>query len=669
MKIMDGTDNTLLVCMSAAPSSKRVIRAGAEIAKSMGVPWIAVYVRTDTHDRLSNTDKRSLHNNLNLAEHLGGEIHTLRGKNAADEIIRFARHRNIRKIIIGKNPKNRLGHILPFRRDIIERIFRTYPFFDIHVIPGTPKDYTWSRNFKLSPRRAPLAKLSWRSLIITLGIFAAATAVGFSFYRIGFSDENIIMVFLLAVLFVSISAGRLFGLASSLLSVMLFNFLFTEPRFTFVVNETHYLVTFPVMLIVALTASELTVRMKRESINAAIREKRTEFLYMVSRRLLETIGKEEVIMTVTAFIEQFLNRKTVCFLADTSGNIRPLLDPENHSSIDGDELEAAGRAFTDKMPAGYGTDIMSDAEGFYVPLSSRDIDFGVLGIYYDEKKGELDSNQRSLFEAVAAQLSVGLDRERLYAEQERSRIEIEREKMQSNLLRSISHDLRTPLSAIAGASSILLSENEKISGKDRSKLLTDIVNDATWLTQLVENLLSLTRAEEGKLGVSQEWEIVEEVVLGVVERMKKHAPHHHIRTILPDEPFMAPMDTSLIQQVLINLLDNAIRYTPGGTEINIRIRKDTNTVSFEVADTGPGIPGEIIPTIFNRFVTVDRNAGRDRRGLGLGLAICKSIVEAHEGSISVENSDSGGTVFSFSLPVPVDSDVLLSNSGEGTREL
>jgi len=346
-----------------------------------------------------------------------------------------------------------------------------------------------------------------------------------------------------------------------------------------------------------------------------------------------------------------MERKIVCFLADDN-KIELFYPKENASFADAKELDAARWVFSHNLSAGRSTNIMEDARGFYVPLSSRSYSFGVIGMFCGGDKEDLDANQRSLLEAVAAQLSVALDRERLYKEQEKIRMEMEKEKMHSNLLRSISHDLRTPLAAIAGASSTLLLSGTAIDKSDYERLLTDIMNDATWLTRLVENLLSLTKAEEGGLSLTKEWEVVEEVVLSALERTMGRRKSHVVRTVLPDEPFTAPMDAALIPQVLTNLLDNAIQYTPPGSTITIRIRDNGREAVFEVEDDGPGIPDQYHSVIFNRFVTVRENSESDRRGLGLGLAICKSIVEAHSGRITVERANPRGSLFKFFLPIP-----------------
>ncbi len=671
-------DDSILACISSAPSSVHVIHAAAGMAAAYGTGWTVLHIQTEGELHYPEQKKRSLKSNLDLADDLGAQINTIHGKNIADEIIRYATGRNIGKIVIGNNPRRKLSRFFRFHETILERLFAELPFYDIHVIPGKPEDYNLKtrEQQKLHNGSGFTEKFNYKSIFSTVGILSISVVVGFLFYSIGLSDTNIVIIFLLAVLFVSITSGRFLGLASAVVSVITFNFLFTQPRFTFAVYDTQYLITFPVMLVVALTASEITGRMKKEAQAAEIRERRTEILYNISRSLLKTIGKKEIIITALEQVQGLMNKEFVCYLP-ADGKDTPehfslplhIYDDKNEhvessvkSIIEDEETNVVHYVMENGVTAGNGTEILPEAKGFYLPLRSREKVLGVFGVNCNGTG--LDLSQRSILEAVTAQLALALDRERLNREREETRVEIERERLHSDLLRSISHDLRTPLTAIAGAGSTLLHEQNNINKKTRKKLLQNIIDDSTWLTQLVENLLSLTKAEGGYKGLSKEWEVVEEVILTVVNRMRKQAHYHTLRAILPSTPFLAPMDAGLIQQVLINIVDNAVRYTPQQSVIEVRAYEKESSAVFEVQDNGPGVPPRLMPQIFQRFVTAGNGIGKERRGLGLGLAICKSIIEAHGGTISVRNTRDKGALFQFSLPIPHDEHIVRTFNNE-----
>jgi len=316
--------------------------------------------------------------------------------------------------------------------------------------------------------------------------------------------------------------------------------------------------------------------------------------------------------------------------------------------INKDEEAVAYWTFLNDKESGTGTNTFYGAKGYYIPLKSHGKILGVLGISCID--GILKPEQKFIFETVASQIYIALDREILAETQKNSKLEIESERLRSNLLRSISHDLRSPLAGIKGAVSTII-ENGKLISKDKEEeLLQGIYEDTEWLIRLVENLLSMTKFDEGKMKIKKNMELVEEVVYEAVQRTSKRFKDHKIKVAVPEEVIIAPMDGSLIEQVLINLIDNSLKFTPKGSLIEVKAYEKEEKIFFEVIDNGMGISDDILPHIFNRFFTNGSKISDSRRGVGLGLAICKSIVEAHGGIIDAYNKKEGGAIFRFNIP-------------------
>jgi len=437
---------------------------------------------------------------------------------------------------------------------------------------------------------------------------------------------------------------------ASVIGVLSFNFFFTEPRFTFAVHDPGYLITFPIMLIVSLITSTLTSRIQVQAEISSARERKTDILFQISRSFLRTRGTAELITQSLDHLTRLFRRDVLFYLVNQQHELsNPYLRAERQNDytkyLNIDEQAVVQWVLKNQKEAGRGTSVFPEAQAFYLPVKGQSELLGIIGI-----EGILEQEQRIFLENVVAQIVMALDRERLTEDQERSKVEIEKETIRSNLIRSISHDLRTPLTGIAGASSTLLENFNSLEPEVVKKLLLDINQDSEWLIRLVENLLSLTRLDEGKLPLEKNLEALEEIVSEAIRRVSKRASEHHITLTIPDKLILIPMDGSLILQVIINLIDNALKYTPKGTEITVNVVEKKDQVIFEIGDNGPGIPEAALPNIFDRFFTTNTKTGDTRRGIGLGLAICKSIVKAHGGSIDAGNKPDGGAIFRFSLP-------------------
>jgi len=491
---------------------------------------------------------------------------------------------------------------------------------------------------------------------VTIGIMALATLLSFLFRYIGFHESNIIVAYILGVLLAAKQTdGYFYGIVASIVGVLTFNFFFTEPYYTFATYRPDYPVTFAIMLIAAIITSTLTSKAKQEARLSFLREKRTQILYQISKSLLKVRNINQITEVGVKNIAKLLNRSVIIATINSANGLgEPYIytfNKDERANIfkSFNEIQVISETFQTGNPSGAGTNVFVDSLAYYLPIKGQSGILGVVGVSCFEKKFLADE-QKTLLEAVTTQIALAMERERLIEKQQKSKMEVERERLRGNLLRAMSHDLRTPLTGILGSTATILDNDEVLDKKVKIKLLQGVYEDASWLIHAVENILSITRIDEGRIELKKNMEAVEEIVAETVSRFKKLATNHTLKINIPNDLIMLPMDGTLIEQVLVNLLDNAIKYTPHGTTIEIKTQLKDEKVVFEVSDNGNGISGDNLPLIFNRFYTAATINDTGRRGTGLGLAICKSIITAHGGEISVFNNSFGGATFRFVLP-------------------
>jgi len=471
----------------------------------------------------------------------------------------------------------------------------------------------------------------------------------------GIGDQNIIMTYILSVLVISkITKGYIFGIIASISSVLSFNFFFTESLYTFNTIQAGYPITFLIMLLVALITSTLTVRIKTQAKLAVQREQRTEVLYEINKKLLVTRGLENIILLTNAYIVNLFERSVVFFESDpevgTNGSFMQADGDTDEAVLNSkDEKAVAHWVFVNQKRAGSGTDTLMGAAGFYMPVISQGEVLAVLGISC--KKGALDHSTRQFLRMIASQVAMAMERQHLSDEQRSIIVDSEKEKMRSNLLRAIAHDLRTPLSGILGASSAIRENSKTLDEGTRDKLNADIQEEAQWLIRMVENLLSVTRINEGESKVNKNPEAAEEIVAEAVSRIRKIFPHHKVEISVPNELLEVPMDGTLIAQVLINLLENAVKHSANTSPVEIILKKGENAAIFEVIDHGKGIADEDFPYLFTSYVPNGTKSSDSSRGMGIGLSICMTIIKAHNGTMEAANRKEGGAVFKFTLPL------------------
>ncbi|MDR3594914.1 sensor histidine kinase KdpD [Clostridium sp.] len=652
------TSDVVLACISPSPSSSRVIRTATRMAEAHHSKWIAFYVETTKSQNLSKEDRERLNSHFSLAEQLGGEVVTAYGDNTIEQIIQYAKFRNATKIIIGKNHKkpNNLFHF--YAKDIVDKLMESNSYIDVYVIPNAASDK--QKKYSIKNNRQKFNVSSKEILVSTL-IMIITTIISLFIDYLGFNTANVIMIFILGVIIVNIKTrGYILGFVCSIISIFLFNYLFTDPRYSLEVYDKSYLATFPIMLIVTFTIGTLTNKIQREARNSSQRESRTRNLYRVSKKLLSATGTADVVGIGIKYLSRLLERTVVCYLDQDNKLSTPFIytatkGEKDRTLLNKDEEAVAYWTFLNDKESGAGTNTFHGAKGYYMPLKSHGKILGVLGISCIN--GALKPEQKYIFETVASQIYIALDREILAETQKKSNLEIESERLRSNLLRSISHDLRSPLAGIKGSVSTIIETGNLISEETRGELLQSVYDDTEWLIRLVENLLSMTRFDGGNMKIKKDMELVEEVVYEAVQRTLKRFKEHEIKVTVPEDVIMAPMDGSLVEQVIINLFDNAVKFTPKGSLIEVKVYENEKNIIFEVIDNGMGISEDILPHIFDRFFTNGDKISDSRRGVGLGLAICKSIVEAHGGTISAYNRDNrGGAIFRFNIPKEGNSD-------------
>ncbi len=474
-------------------------------------------------------------------------------------------------------------------------------------------------------------------LLKSLVIYMLSILMALVLSEMGLRAENILLIFVIGILIAIVETGSLiYGVAYSVVYVFTFNFFFTDPKFTFNVNDPNYFVSFGIFFIVAMIVTTLTVRLQKQMLIAKKNAKISEKLYEVSRGFLHLTDEKATVTYGEKELSELLMRDVKLFML----------------SREADKKGLAGEVlwcFENSFPCGAGETKFADSKQKYIPIRSGNSTVGVVQIDCTEIPFSDEDNKQ--LSTVLFQLTIAIERLRLNVTEEENRIKIERENLRSNLLHSISHDLRTPLTGIAGGSEFLLENIDSISNEEAKTVLFDISAEAHWLGGLVENLLNMTRIQDGRLTVTKKNEVVDDIIDEAVAKMSKRKGKHTVNIINPNDIVVAPMDAQLVIQVLINLLDNAFRHTQEDSTVNVSYRCDKGSLLIDVCDNGHGIEAEKFDRIFDDFYTNSSKTVDGHRGIGLGLSICKSIITAHGGEISARNKDNGGACFTVKLPI------------------
>lgn len=638
------TNERLLVCVGPSPTSAKVVRAAKRLADRIHAPWIALHIESASAAQWSDADRQQLHRNLRLAESLGGEIVQASGDDVSQELLAYASSRNVTKIVVGKTGET-TRRWWRGANSLVDRMLRDSGNMDVVVVRGVDEPHPTSTSWYSNSSKLP--PLRWLEAI---SYTIAATLITLLMNLAGFSEVNLVMVYLLAVVAIAARCGSMPSMAASLAAVLIFDVLFTQPYYRITVYDSQYLVTFAVMLIVGLLASTLTSRVRYQADTARKNERRAEALYRLSRRLANTAKTADLLNETEQIISEVFDAHAVIYLPNEERKVRPILGHVASFAASAKEFATAQWVLDHNEPAGAGTNTLPSSEALYIPLSTPDNVAGVMAIQPSKTNQQLSIDARQLLETYATQIAFAIERNNLSERSQRAELESEAEKLRSSLLSAVSHDLRTPLAAIAGAASSLDANIKRDSiDEANQQLLETIVDESQRLTRLVENLLHMTRLSSGKVQINRQWQPVEEVIGSALHRLDHVLGGREVKVEIKGDLPLINGDDILLETVLVNLIDNALKYSPSHKPIEIQSEIAGRGIAIQVADRGCGIlPGDE-EKIFEKF---NRGSGTntDRRGTGLGLAICDAIVRAHKGTITANNRPGGGTIVRFTIP-------------------
>ncbi len=628
------TRERVLVCIAPNRLGERVVRAAARLGAAAHAQLFALYVESERQQNRSDEDQERAEEALRMAERLGMETARRAGSDIVGEILDFARLRNVTLIVVGKPIKARWREVL--QGSVVDELVRRSGDISVHVLTGAKDSGQTERK-----RRIEAASVQPKEIVWSIAGPALATAIGYPIHSL-LPPENVISIYLLAIAYVSSRTGPQATAGSCLLSVAAYDFFFVDPRFAFSVSDSRYLPTFGVMFLVALLISSLTQRLRRHADSASARERRTSALYDLSKQLSRSRNRVEIAEATARKMQSELNVDAAVLLPDGKGGLDVTARSRSHFEKDRREFSVAQWSFDNAKPAGAGTDTLPGAIGTYFPLIA---DRGVLGvlacksIYHDQS---VESGQHPLLQTFANSMSLALERASLAKETHEARLTAESEKIRSSLLSSVSHDIRTPLTAITGAASALMAEQG-----DRVELAKTIYEQAQRLNGHVRNLLDMTRLESGALQPKLEWHNPEELVGSAIRRAEASLASREVGIEIQPDFQLVKADGMLVEQALVNLLENAGRHTPPGSPIDVRVVNEGGAMKIYVMDRGAGVPLAVRPHLFEKF-TQERVQSD---GFGLGLAIASAAMKVQGGSATMEDRPGGGSMFILSLPM------------------
>jgi two-component system sensor histidine kinase KdpD len=633
------TGERLLVCIGPSASAARLVRATRRMAARVHAEWFAVHVETPRDQRLSAAEREDILRAMELAEQLGGRPVTLSAQSAAEEILAFARLHNITRIIMGKTRRPRWRELL--QGSLLDALVRGSGGIGVLAITGAEDEEGPGPTPTPGPRGSVPSEYASAAAIAVvptlLGLIVRSTGVPVL-------PIDAAMLYLLAVVVASARFRRGPAVIASLVGIASFDFFFVHPFYTFSVSDVRYVLTFGVMLVVALVLGNLTGRIRSQAESAREREQRTSALYGLSRELAAARDRHAVLAAALRSLRDTFAIDAAALLPGEAGGVAVVGSPPY--PFDERERAVAQWSFDHRQAAGRGTTTLPGAGALYLPLESSGRAVGVIGLPLANPAEFRDPARRRLLESLAGQTGAALDRLVLAERSRESEVEVEAERLRTALLSSLSHDMRTPLASIEGAASTLLQESEPAPAARRD-LAATIVQESHRMGRLVANLLDMIRVEAGALQVQKEWQLLSDVVGVALLRTDEQLRGHPVTTAFPPDLPLVPMDEILLEQVFVNLLENAAKHTPPGTPIEVGATSRPGEVVAHVADRGPGLPPGEEETIFRKF----HRGGGAAGGIGLGLTISRGIVTAHGGRIWAENRPEGGAIFRLALPI------------------
>ena len=641
----------ILVCLSSSPSNERIVRMAGKMAQAFCGSLTALYVQTPGDTVMNTADMSRLQANMRLAQQLGAEIVTTHGEDVPTQIAEYALLSDVTKIVIGRSGVQR-PHFWS-EPTLTERLIALAPDVDIYIIPDVEAYKSYRRKRLISIRPAFPTALE---LLLTVGILVGATIIGWGFLRLGFANANIIMVYLLGVLLTSaFTSGYTCGVLSAFLSVILFNYFLTEPRLSLAAYGSKYPITFAVMFASALLTCTLATKLKAHAQLSARDAYRTKLLFDMNRQLQKAETPDEVYQMTATQIQKLMQRDVLVYPAQGEALLDGIVYPADGSSPhsvtkEKQEQDVIRWVWQNRKRAGATTETFAKAKRLYLAIRIGQQVYGVIGIPM-EKQTQPDAFTSSILFSILGECALALESLHNAEEKEKAAVLAKNEQLRANLLRSISHDLRTPLTSISGNADTLLHSYNMLDEQTRKQVFTDIYDDAQWLTGLVENLLSITKITDGNVKLHLSDQVVDDIVSEALRHIDRRSSEHHITVDCGDEPLLVRVDAGLIMQVLINLVNNAAKYTPPGSNIRITAIQQEKVAEICVSDDGPGIPDERKEHVFEMFFTGSNLIGDSRRSLGLGLTLCQAIIHAHHNEMTLKDNLPHGCIFSFTLPL------------------
>ena len=634
------TRDALLVCIGSGTGAERLVRTGARLAGRLEAPWHTIHVHTQTSGPEPEVERQRIVRALELSASLGAETATLSADDPVTALVDYAREQNLSRLLVGRD------HPRPWRpwyRSMADRIGQAAP--DLDVIQVARNE---DARAAASPSTASRTPGNWLAYLKAAAICAVATGLATPLAGV-IELTNIAMLFLLAVLIVAMRLGRGPAVASSFLAVAAFDFFFVAPRFSFAVSDAQYLMTFAVMLSVALITGQLTARYKQHADVATVREARARALYEMARDLSAALLPMQIAEACDRFLSVEFGAQAALLLTDAGDHLQvETVNAKGRSGSPPIVDEGVARwAFDHGEAAGLSTDTLPGSPLLYLPLKAPMRTRGVLAIAPRDPLRVQGPEARRQLETFASLVAIAVERMHYVEVAQSTLLQMESESLRNSLLAAISHDLRTPLSVLVGlAESIRLTQPPPTD--DQARLAGTLKEEALRMSVKVNKLLDMARLQAGKIQLNRQWQPLEEIVGSALMATAAPLAAHSVSAVLPDDLPLIEIDAVLIERVLCNLLENAAKFTPAGTHISISAAVRGSEVDVWVDDSGPGFPKGREEAIFEKFERGARESATP--GVGLGLAICRAIVAAHGCSIHAENRAGGGARFVFSLP-------------------
>ncbi|HEY4445676.1 MAG TPA: two-component system sensor histidine kinase KdpD [Steroidobacteraceae bacterium] len=641
------TANGLLTCIGPGAGAERVVRAAARLAGQLSAEWHAVYVETPALQRLPAARREKILGTLSLAKDLGATTAVIADADVAMSVIDYARSRNLSKLVIGRDPARRLW---PWQRSSGQKLAMLAPDIDLVEI-GRADGAMQNGEAKTSSSLVPGAESGDRRKFKQLRyLWASLACVAVTLLSIPlaahFDRSNIVAIFILTVVLIAVRFGRGAAALAAVLSVCSFDFFFVPPRFSFAVSDVQYILTFIIMLAVGLITGQLTAGLRFQARVAGHREERAGSLYEIARDLSGAVQIDQVVSISDASIERTFRASAALLLPNAAGQLA-MTSSRTDTALNVD-IGVAQWAFDKGQPAGFGTDTLPGSEFLYIPLRAPTRARGVLAVKARNRRLLRIPEQRQLLDTFAALIAIALERVHYVQVAQDALVRMESERLRNSLLAALSHDLRTPLTVLVGlAESLTLTKPPLSSAQLESA--EAIQDEARRMSTLVSNLLDMARIESGEVKLNLQWQPLEEVVGSALNAMQGMLKQHVVEVNIPRDLPLVRIDALLIERVLVNLLENASKYTPPGSRIILAAEVIADQLSVSVSDNGPGLPAGREEAVFQKFTRGERESATP--GVGLGLAICRAIVESHQGRIVATRRPGGGARFSFTLPL------------------